>query len=99
MKTLKIKIHSFINLITNSSTEMFMDFSDSLFSVKNLLTEILKLSGTDKNLDDIFDIKLTEQTEYSPAELVISAKDEKYDELVHQIYEFLRSIDVVELMN
>lgn len=99
MKTLKIKIHSFINLITNSSTEMYMDFSYSLNPIKDLLNKILELSGTNKTCDEVFDIELTEQTEDDPAELIINAKDEEYDELVYRINKFLESIEIVELMN
>ena len=52
-----------------------------------------------KTCDEVFDIELTEQTEDDPAELIINAKDEEYDDLVFKINEFLASIEIVELMN
>ena len=50
METIKIKIHSTVDIITNSSTVIFTYQGDSVEPVKELIDEILKLSGT-KNED------------------------------------------------
>src|SRR5208283_2577873 len=42
MKTLKIKLHSIVDLITNSSTVIFTYSEGALQSVKNLLNEMIK---------------------------------------------------------
>jgi hypothetical protein len=76
-----------------------MDFSESLNPIRDLLNEILRLSGTNKTCDEVFDIELTDQTDCEPAELNITAKDEEYEELLGRIYRFLHSIELVELMN
>ena len=54
MEKLKFKIHSIVDLITNSSTVIFT-YQDSVGEAKELVNEMLKLSGVeDKNADDIF---------------------------------------------
>lgn len=51
----KIKIHSVVDVITNSSTTIFTYQNDSIEPAKELIDEILKLAGiTDKKADDIF---------------------------------------------
>ena len=53
-----IKVHSISDIITNSSTEVFMMYTEeSLEDVKNLVNAILKLNGNDKTFDDYFEIK------------------------------------------
>ena len=46
--------HSVIDLITNSSTEMFIDFSGSINPLKELINEVFKMSGIEKTCDDVF---------------------------------------------
>lgn len=58
MKTIKLNVHSVIDLITNSSTEMFADYSNSIEPLKELLDEFLKLSGVNKTSDEIFEISI-----------------------------------------
>lgn len=49
-----IKLHSVVDLITNSSTVIFT-YQDSVTETKSLVSEILKLSGdTESNPDDVF---------------------------------------------
>ena len=53
----KLNIHSVIDLITNSSTEIFINCSNSIEPTKELLTELLTLFGSEKNtLEEVFDI-------------------------------------------
>jgi len=58
----KIPVHSLIDLITNSSTEIFVDCTSSVQPAKDLLTEFLKLSGSDKTCDEVFDVSLEEDS-------------------------------------
>lgn len=54
MKALKLNFHSFVDLITNSSTVIYT-YSDSCIGpVKELINEFLKLSESDKTADDMF---------------------------------------------
>ena len=51
-----VTAHSVIDLITNSSTEMFMDFAGSIEPLKELIDELLKSSG--KTCDEVFKITI-----------------------------------------
>lgn len=52
---LKIKFHSVVSLITNSSTVIFTYQDGSIAPAKELINEMLKLSGVeDKTADDVF---------------------------------------------
>ena len=54
-----MKVHSVIDLITNSSTEIFTTATDTaVLDVRVLLGEILKAAGSKKQVDDVFDIKV-----------------------------------------
>lgn len=55
---LTIPIHSIIDLITNSSTEIFVHSESSIEPVKELLNELLRIEGSDKTCDEIFDISI-----------------------------------------
>ena len=57
--TITIPIHSFVDLITNSSSEIFVSAdANTVKAVKKLIDNILKASGSDKTSDDLFDIGL-----------------------------------------
>ena len=57
--TLIIPIHSFVDLITNSSSEIFVSADENTVkAVKKLIDNILKASGSDKTADDLFEISL-----------------------------------------
>jgi len=100
MKTLKIKFHSFIDLITNSSTEMFADYSKSVEPLKEMINEMFKVCGIEETCDEVFVIELdNEGDEEMPATLNIHAKYEKYDYLVKLIEKFINSVEVIEFMN
>lgn len=54
-KMIIMKIHSIVDVITNSSTVIYTYQEDSIEPAKELVNEMLKLSGiTDKTADDIF---------------------------------------------
>ncbi len=64
-KTYKINIHSFIDLITNSSTEIFTVVNQSsLKYVKELINKILSDVGSDKTCDDLYTVKLEMEDYY-----------------------------------
>lgn len=98
---IKIKLHSLIDLITNSSTEIYTFSSASLQACKNMVDEFFKMSGINKTCDDVFELSIKEEGEYSgpygefPPEsyLLIKAKDSKYENLAVLIYNFLYSTD------
>ena len=57
--TIHIPIHSFVDLITNSSSEIFVTADgNTVKAVKKLIDDILKSSGSDKTVDDLFEISI-----------------------------------------
>lgn len=55
---LKLKLHSVIDLITNSSTEIFACADeDSAKTIKEFINAILKQAGSDKTSDDLFTVR------------------------------------------
>ena len=54
MKTIKLKLHSSVDLITNSSTVIFTYSEGSVSAVKDLVNEMLKVFGKEETFDDIF---------------------------------------------
>ena len=100
MKTLKVKFHSFIDLITNSSTEMFADYSNSVEPLKAMINEMFKVCGVEKTCDEVFVIELdNEDDECFPATLNIRVIDNKYDNLLVLIDKFIHSVETKEFMN
>ena len=63
MQSLIIKIHSFIDVITNSSTEIFVQANDkTIKNVKDMVTAILGLGGSSLTFDDLFTVSLHNTT-------------------------------------
>lgn len=60
MKTkITIPIHSFVSLITNSSSEIFVNASESTVnSIKEIINSLLALGGSNLKSDDLFDVYL-----------------------------------------
>lgn len=55
-KYIDINIHSFIDLITNSSSEMFITATGKTEkTVKEIIDNVLKLSGSKLTADDLFE--------------------------------------------
>ena len=54
MQTIKIKLHSTVDIITNSSTVIYTYQDGSLAPVKELIDEMLKISGSELKADDCF---------------------------------------------
>lgn len=57
-----IPVHSFVDLITNSSSEVFVTSDrQTITSVKKLINCILATSGSTKSCDDLLTIKLVNE--------------------------------------
>jgi len=56
---IKIPYHSFIDVITNSSTEIYISANKkSIEMAKEFINELLKIAGSDKTFDDLFEAKV-----------------------------------------
>ena len=59
MKTIIIPIHSFIDVITNSSTSVYVGCHDNTIKfAKELVDDLLKAAGSDKTSEDIFEFNI-----------------------------------------
>jgi hypothetical protein len=81
IEKLTIPMHSFVDLITNSSTEIYIQASEkTIESIKALVNNILKLGNSDVTCDDLFTIELGEAEEsyegYKSASLIVKNRDE-----------------------
>jgi len=55
MKELRLKIHSVVDVITNSSTVIYTEASESAIeTAKSIIDDILKVAGSGKTADDLF---------------------------------------------
>ncbi len=77
MKEIKVSIHSFIDVITNSSTEIYISTTSGAESrMYELINAFLKEAGSEKTAEDLYIIK------GSGEDLIISPKSDdsgKYD--------------------
>ena len=83
-----IRLHSFVDIITNSSTEIYIEATDkTIESLKNIINSILKMGNSTLTADDLFtieldpdDIKETEEYAndcgYKDISLLVKCKDE-----------------------
>jgi len=61
-KIYKINTHSFVDLITNSSTEIYIQANDKTIEyIKKLVDNILEAGGSSLHCDDLFDISLDKE--------------------------------------
>ena len=64
--SLLIRIHSFVDIITNSSTEIFVQANEeTIKNIKALINNILTIGGSALRCDDIFIMTLKSE-KYSP---------------------------------
>src|ERR1039458_9781751 len=55
-------LHSFVDLITNSSTEIYIEATDkTVKSLENLINSLLKLGGSHSTCDDLFTIEIDKE--------------------------------------
>ena len=78
MKTIKIPVHSLIDIITNSSTEIYVTSESSVEPAKLLLQELLNLEHSNKTVDEVFTISVSVDMENLAD--VLSDQMEEYDE-------------------
>lgn len=59
MTSLTIPIHSFVDLITNSSTEIYIEAdTGTIEAIKSLVNNLLKIAKSELTVDDLFTITL-----------------------------------------
>ena len=64
MTKITLKIHSFIDIITNSSTEIFIQATDqTVKNIKTLIDSILAIGGSTLKCNDVFDLKLKSEND------------------------------------
>ena len=61
---IKIKIHSVIDLITNSSMEIYTYSGSSPGALKNMVDELFKIFNIDKKCDDVFNMVVLADFDY-----------------------------------
>ena len=65
MKNIVIKIHSFVDVITNSSTVIYVQSTESTIkTAKELIEKLLKAAGVTKSVDELFDIYIKRDEDY-----------------------------------
>lgn len=57
MKKLKLNVHSFVDIITNSSTEIYT-YATNEENAYKLINEILKIAGSEKKAEDLFNVSI-----------------------------------------
>lgn len=56
-KVIVIKVHSFVDVITNSSTVIYVQSTESTVkTAKELIEKLLKVAGVTKSVDELFDV-------------------------------------------
>jgi len=75
----RIPIHSMIDLITNSSTEIFVHSESSVKPAKDLLAELLKMENSEKTVDEVFTFSI-ETGDLSYFIEILADNMEDYDE-------------------
>lgn len=91
MHSITLPIHSFVDLITNSSSETYVTATKkSVSSVKDILKFFLEKNGITTPVDELFDVKLVYtgynnetgkeedqegESEYQPSRVTITVKD------------------------
>ena len=65
MATLRIPLHSFVDLITNSSSEIFISATDStVTAIRKLVDSLLLAGGSKFTVDEMFEITLEDNPHY-----------------------------------
>lgn len=73
-----IPVHSFVDLVTNSSTEIFVSADENtLKALKALVNNILKAGGSEVTADMMFDFQIGVEDPYScPSKFYLADSDE-----------------------
>jgi hypothetical protein len=109
MKTLIIPVHSFVDLITNSSSETFICADkDTVEVFKAAITALLKVAGSDKDCDDLFTVEVTvdkgyeeSDDEYRRQSVTVTAKEDSVyaTEAAKYLSAIQRSFEAREVYN
>jgi len=96
---IKIKIHSFVDVITNSSTTIYCQCTDkTIQAAKELINILLEESGSKKTADDLFEFKLV-LNEYGIDRFVNEIEDDNLDDyLKENKYEKGDTEDTIKLV-
>lgn len=66
MESLKIKVHSVVDVITNSSTVIYTQADEgTIKSLKEMINALLKIGGSELTADDLFTFELDADEEES----------------------------------
>lgn len=77
---IRINVHSFVDVITNSSTEIYMNPSGSAKKMMyNLINTFIAEAGSDKKAEDLYDI------ETSGEDLIVKPKSDDSNEFTINI--------------
>lgn len=97
MKSISIPIHSFVDLITNSSSETYVTATKkSVTTLKELVDSLL--AGTGKTCDDVLEIKLIPaEDEYSTAQITATAKDPSCEQTAKIINKLASTFETTEI--
>lgn len=61
MEQIKINFHSFIDVITNSSTEIYIQITDKTIDfIKNIINSSLKIAKSELTADDLFEFSISD---------------------------------------
>ncbi len=75
---LTIQIHSFVDLITNSSSEIFVNADGkTLESIKLIVDNVLKMGGSTLRADDLFEFALVDDPDgyHKKVQVMVKSKD------------------------
>ena len=83
---LKVKVHSLIDVITNSSTEIFIVMNNGaekgMFEVLN---NVLKVAGSDKKAEDLFDISIEQDWNMISDQFIYNGHYNDYPESIELV--------------
>jgi hypothetical protein len=106
MESLKITLHSEVDVITNSSTTIYTQVSEGgIETVKGIINSILKIGGSELTADDLFTFEITsEQLDEQRTEKLgdegilseylgreISYRDNDYNEKIQELFDKIQS--------
>lgn len=96
---IRIPMHSIIDVITNSSTEIFTSASSNGVSyAKEMVEKILQAAGSDKTVDELFDIKFTKYVDYiDPCPLCEEKREVDKSCILCKGENFGEDVDITEL--
>ena len=86
-QVLIIPLHSYVSVITNSSTVIYTGVTDNAVNaVKGIINEVLRAADSDKTVDDLYEITV-ESRDGIKEELLAREDVEEYSEEYWELYE------------